>query len=120
MVKENVSERCFAFWCVEGCQVNACIGEGLICWGEDCERALTLEGCQQFCLNHSGHKRIVNAGALSGAWDVVWCERGCQHLVDHVNQTVASCYVGCGNSGSVDHDAVTDGEGKWVSVDRGC
>ena len=44
MVKENIGEGCFTFWCVESSQVDSSVNEGLIGWGEDCEWARALQG----------------------------------------------------------------------------
>ena len=43
---------------------------------------------------------------------------GRQHLVDDVNHTVAGVHVRKRNCCSVDHDAVTDGEGQRLPVNR--
>ena len=120
VVEQNVTQRRLAFWRVQVCQNNACIQERLIGWGEDRERSVALEGWQQFRLNHAGHKGVVNAGALSGAWDIVWCCGWCEHLVDNVDDTVAGVDICKRDCGVVHHHAITNSEGDWVAVDGGC
>ena len=118
VVKQNIGEDCFAFWCVERGQVNARIRERLICWSKESERPSALERLKKFCLDHSRHERVVNTGALSRAWDVFGCIGRCQDLVDDVNQTVGGHNVGCNNGCVVHHDGIPDGEGKGLPV--GC
>ena len=120
MVEQNISKIGFAFWRVEGRQVNACIDERLIGWCEECEWPGALQCFEQFSLDHSGDKRVVNACALCCAWDILGSLRGREHLIDDVNDTVACCDIGCCDRCAVHHHGCSDSEGKWVSVDRFC
>ena len=76
VVEQDVAQGCFAFWGVQSGEVNACVGKGLVGWSKDGERPVALEGGEQFCLDHTGHQRVVYAGALCRAWDVVGCVGG--------------------------------------------
>ena len=68
---------------------------------------------------HDGaHQRVVNTGALGRSWNIVGRVGGHEHRVDDVNDTVAGVDVGGENGGIVDHDAVADGEGQGLSIDR--
>ena len=60
----------------------------------------------------------MNARALSGPWDVVGLVGGHEHLIDHVDHTVAGVDVGHRHRCSVDHDHITHRERKRVPVDR--
>ena len=88
VVQQNVSQGGFAFGRVEDREVDARLGKGLIGGGEDREGPVALQGLEQFGLNHAGHQRVVQAGALRCARDVLGGVRRHQHLVDDVNQTV--------------------------------
>ena len=116
VVEQDVCESGLPFRCIKCCQVDASISKGLVGWCEERERAVALEGFKQFSLDDCGHEGIVNARALSGAWDVVWRGGWRQHLVDDVDDSVAGGHICCGNGGSVHHHAVTYCEGKWVSI----
>ena len=120
MVEQDVGERGLSFWCVKGCQINACICKSLIGWSKQSERSVALERCQQFCLNHRSNKRVVDACALSGSWDIGWRSGGGEHLVNHVNKPVACRHVGGCHCGPVDHDTVPYGEGEGVAVHGFC
>ena len=118
VVEENVRERCFSFGCVKRSEVNSGVGKGLVGWSKDGERPVALKGGEQFCLDHTGHQRVVYAGALCRAWDVVGCVGGREYLVDDVDDTVTGVHVGHGDVGAVDHHAITNGEGQRLAVDR--
>ena len=120
VVEQDVAEGCFAFWRVQICQNNARIKERLVRWGEDRERAVALEGWQQFRLNHAGHEGVVNASALSGAWNIVWCCGRGEHLVDDVDDTVAGVDICERDGGVVHHHAIANSEGDGVAVNGGC
>ena len=118
VIEENVTEGCFAFWCIEGCQIDTSISECLVCRGEEREWSGALERFKQFSLDHTSHEGIVNASTLCCAWNVPWCVCGCQNLVNHVNQTVARHNISRNNGRAVNHYRGSDGEGKWLSI--GC
>ena len=120
VVKQDVSEGCFAFWCVEGCQIDASISECLIGRGEEREWSGSLEGGQQFRLNDSGYEGVVDSSALCCAWNIIWTLRGREHLIDDVDDTVACGNIGCCDRCVVHHDSGTDGEGEGLAVDGGC
>ena len=116
MVEQNVRKSGLPFGCVKCGQIDASVGERLVGWCKERERPFALECFEQFCLDHSGDQRIVNACALSGAWDVVWRGGWCEHLVNDVDDSVAGGHICCSDGSSVHHHAVADCEGKWVSV----
>ena len=116
VVEQDVREGLLAFGGVEGCKVNTSVGESLVGRGEDGERTGALQRFEEFGLDHPGHKRIVDAGALSSAWNVVGRVGGHEHLVDNVNQAVGGDDVGHGHVGVVDHHAVADGERERLAV----
>ena len=120
VVKQNVGKSGFAFWGIEGGQVNACISERLIGWCKEREWARALQCFKQFSLDHSRDKRVVNARALCGAWDVIGCHARREHLVNDVNHTVAGSDIGCRHRGVIDHHRGPNSEGKWVSIDGLC
>ena len=60
----------------------------------------------------------MDAGALSGARNVVWTVRWSQNFVDDVDDSVACANICKGNSCVVDHHATINSERKWLSVDR--
>ena len=62
----------------------------------------------------------MNAGALSGAWDIIWCCCWGEHLVDDVDDTVAGVDVCKRDCGVVHHHAGTNSESDGVAVDGGC
>ena len=88
MVLKDVRQGCFSFRRVEGCQVDAGVGKGLVGWSKDRERTGALQGLQQAGLDHGADQRIVDAGALGGSWDVVGRVGGHEHLVDDVDEAV--------------------------------
>ena len=116
MVEQDVGEGFLAFRGVERSEVNTGVGEGLVGRGENRERTGALQRFEEFGLDHTGHERIVDAGALGGAWNVVGGVGGHEHLVDDVNQAVGGDDVGHGHVGVVDHHAVADGERKRLAV----
>ena len=116
VVEQDVREGFLAFGCVEGSEVNTSVGESLVGWGEDGERTGALQRFEEFGLDHTGHERIVDAGALGGAWNVVGGVGGHEHLVDDMNQAVGGDDVGHGHVGIVDHHAVADGKRKRLAV----
>ena len=59
----------------------------------------------------------MNAGALGRAWNIVGRIGGGEHFVNNVDDTVAGVDVGDGDVGTVDHHAITDGEGQGLTVD---
>ena len=117
VVKQDVGERGLAFRRVERGQINAGVDEGLVRGCEDRERSSALQGFEQFSLDHTGDQRVVQARALSRAWDVVGRVRWGQHLVDDVNQSVAGDDVGEDHVGVVHHHATVDGERERLAVD---
>ena len=70
MVGEDVSKGLVVFIGGESRQINASINEGLICWGEDREGSIALEGFEQSGLNNCGDKCIVNPCVRRVGWDV--------------------------------------------------
>ena len=119
VVEQNVGQGLLAFEGVEGSEVDAGVGKGLVGRGEERERSGALERLQQFGLDHGAHQRVVNTGALGRAWNVVGGVGGHQHLVDDVNDAVAGVDVRQAHVGVVDHHTITDGEGERVAVDGG-
>ena len=75
VVKQNIRQSNFAFWRVQGCEVDACVSKGLVGWCKDGERTRALKGFQEFSLDNGSNKRVVVARALSSSWDVVGCIR---------------------------------------------
>ena len=73
VVEQDVGQCSFSFRRVKCGEVDASISEGLIGWCEEREWSSALQCFQQFCLDYTGDERVVNTGALSSAWDVVWC-----------------------------------------------
>ena len=116
VVEQDVREGFLAFGGVEGSEVNTSVGESLVGRGEDGERTGALQRFEEFGLDHTGHERIMDAGALGGAWNVVGGVGGHEHLVDNVNQAVGGDDVGHGHVGVVDHHAVADGKRERLTV----
>ena len=116
VVEQDVRESFLAFGGVKGSEVNTSVGESLVGWGEDGERTGALQRFEEFGLDHTGHERIVDTGALRRARNVVGGVGGHQDLVDNVNQAVGSDDVGHGHVGVVDHHAVADGERERLAV----
>ena len=79
-----------------------------------------MEGFEQFGLDHGCDQRIVNASALSSAWDVVWRGGRCQHRIDNMDDSIARVDISRGDSCTVHHDAVANCEREWLSVHGGC
>ena len=73
VVQQDISQCSLSFRRIKGGEVDASISERLVGWREDSKRSSALQGFQQFCLDYTGDERVVNTGALSSAWDVVWC-----------------------------------------------
>ena len=118
VVSKNVREGRLAVGRVEGLEVNACICKRLVGWSEHREWTVTLQRLEKFCLNNTGHQRMVIARALGGSWDVVGGVGRSQNLVDDVNHTVAGGHVSEGNIGAVDHrEPVANVERKRLAVD---
>ena len=120
MVQQNVCKSDFSFRGVKVCKNDSGIEERLIGWCKDSEWAVALKRFEQLCLNHAGHKGIVNSCALCRAWDVIGCLAWCEHLVNDMNDTVAGVDISKRDCGIVHHHAITNGEGDWVTVDGGC
>ena len=116
VIQQNVSQGGFALGRVKRSQIDASVCEGLVRRCKHRERAVALEGFEQFCLDDGSHKTVVNRGALRRARDVFGGVRRHQHLVDDVDQPVAGDDVGEDHVGVVDHHATVHGERKRLAV----
>ena len=61
----------------------------------------------------------MDSCALSRSWNVVWCCRRKQDLVDDVDDSVAGWNIRSRYSRTVDHDGISDSERKRVTIDGG-
>ena len=120
VIEENIREGCLSFRRIQVSEDDTCIDEGLICWSKDRERSITLEGRQKASLDNARNKRIVDACALGSAGDISWSLGWRQNFVDDVNHTVTGVNICKGNGSIVHHDAIPDGEGNRVTIDRWC
>ena len=116
VVEQDVRQRRLAFGRVERCQVNACVGEGLVGGREDRERPRSLQRGQEVGLNHRGHEAVVDACGLGGARDV---NRREHDPVNDVNDAIGGEDVGGGDVGVADRHAVSiDAKLNAVTVHR--
>ena len=118
VVQEDVFQDRLAFRRVQRGKVDAGVGEGLVGWGKERERARALERFEQFGLDDRGHEAVVDARAGGRTWDVVGRVRGREHLVDDVDDAVAGGHVREGHGGVVDHHATGHGEREGLAVGR--
>ena len=116
MVEKNIGQRSLSSRCVKRCEVDTSVSEGLVCWSKHGEWSWSLERFKQFCLNHTSNERIVNAGALRCAGNIVWSIGRRENLIDNVNQTVACHDIGHGHIGVVNHHSVSNGKGQRLAV----
>ena len=120
VVKQNIGQGLLSFCCVQSSQVNAGISECLVSRCKDRERPVTLQRCQQFCLNNTCNQRVVDACTLCCTWDVVWSGCWSQYFVDNMDDAVACVNIRQSHICVVYHDSGTDSESDWVSVNRVC
>ena len=118
--QQNVGELRLALCGVESGKVDASVGKGLVGGSKQRKRPVSLQGFEQFCLNHRSDQRVVDARALSRSWNVVGGVGWHEHLVDDVDDAVAGHHVSRRDRGAVDHHGVADGEGERVAVGGLC
>ena len=118
VVQEDVFQDRLSFRRVQRGKVDAGVGEGLVGWGKERERARALERFEQFGLDDRGHEAVVDARAGRRTWDVVGRVRGREHLVDDVDDAVAGGHVREGHGGVVDHHATGHREREGLAVGR--